>query len=314
MGQGPSTGFHYPTNIPNIYRKDLNISYEVESSLIALVPGVRINLSIVPSLIPSLTIRFPEITFSEIKYGIYEAHRQGYGGDINRCCITGETYYFNDNYILTCNPIQKNPSATRSCDVTLSNYCFNHPTNTHVCQVWLEGYIRSLGYNTLMTQGYEYCKITDNPFCNEFLTLMRQNPDGSQHDRFIDQVRDNTFKCSYPNRQTIRRARGIPLPRVCWDPNCIASPEWKMKYIDYITRGQCNVTSSYVNFQLKDITTIDSLTIEDSESRYKNYGAIYNTKENLYTQALKDVGRGFIDIPDLRHLIYLSLFIILIAL
>lgn len=313
MGGHPSSGFSYPSNIPLNYNKDLLVSYEVISSLAALPIGVDFNLSITAP-ISELSIMFPEIEFTQVRYDLYKARRFVFLGETTRCCITNENFYMVQGSILTCAAALKTPSTNRSCDIVLSDYCFSNPVNTHICKNWLEGYIQDRGYDSFTSQGYQFCSTTDqrsnNKFCDAYLTVMRANPDNTVHDSFIERVRDTTFRCSFPLKTTLAKAKGTNLPRVCWDPQCISSPLWKLKFVDYVTRLNCNVSSSNINFQLSDPNTLKYITYQSDLEQFASFKQIAPS-ENIYTQPLKDVGKIFFDSFSIVAMICLSILICL---
>lgn len=314
MGGAPSTGFGYQSNLPYNYIKDLAVSYEVADTLLALPIGGTYNMSIIPSLIPALQIQFPEFIFMNLGLGLYEATRANYSGDLNRCCISNYSYYLDTNNvsIRSCNPATKTPQDTNVCNISLAAYCFNYPVNTQICQTWLEGYIEINGYDQYTTLGYPYCKDYTNPFCYEYLTLMRANPDSTQMDDFINQVRDQSFRCSFPTQQTLQTAKQTNYPRVCWDPQCIASPLWKLLYIDYVARLNCVVTLSDINFQLGNAQLINDVVLVNSNTT--NFTTLsYGPNQNIYTKPLQAIGKGFNDFFSIGQFLFFGVFVILIS-
>lgn len=318
MGGAPSTGFSYQTNIPKRYDKDLIVTYEVVSSLVALKIGEEFNLSIVAP-IAQLQQQFPEFEFTQVRYDLYKARRFVYLGPSERCCITNENFFIEQGFIITCPPALKTPSTNRSCDLTLSNYCFQttatpstNSDSTHICKNWFEGYIADRGYDIFTNQGYQYCQTPQqreaNKFCNVYLDVMRRNPDSSLHDKFLDRIRDGSFRCSYPLQQTLERAKRTNLPRVCWDPQCIASSLWKLKFIDYVTRLNCPVNLSYINFSIENSNTLRYITVDNTETETLQFKSI-KPEENVYTQPLKDVGKIFFDSFSIVTMIFLTIII-----
>lgn len=307
MGGAPSSGFSYPNNIPSIYNKDLAISYEVISSLLSRDIGQSYNLGLaLPNqTIQDLQILFPEFTFTNIRYNLFKATRFTYLGSPSVCCVNTENYYlFNGSYI-TCPRSMK--IVDRVCDATLSSYCFltNVPNKlTHVCRKWLDDYIKLRGFDVFTISGYQYCdtpdKRTANKFCDIYLTVMRSNPDSSFHDLWLKRER---FSCDSSLRQS---KQSSTIPRVCWDPKCVNSPLWQLKYSDYITRLNCQVSSSDINYSVSDINT----------SRYiKTFNStVINTitdKGNVYKPYLQRIGRLFIDFMSVTSLVFISVLVVI---
>ena len=256
----------------------------------------------------------PEFTFTQERYDLYTVRRSLYLGDSSRCCITGEDYYTLSGYYITCPPALKKPSTTRSCDLVLSQYCFGTPVNTSVCKTWLQGYIQARGYDQFTLLGYEYCKTQAqrdaNKFCEVYLTLMRDNPDKTVHDAFLDSIRDTTFRCSYPLKKAQTLSKSTNLPRVCWDPNCINSPSWKLKYVDYIARQNCTVVYSNVTYTVSDPNTLNYVKVQSDATQLAEFRQVLEN-QNIYTKPLKEVGRGFLDIFPLVGLIAISILIVI---
>lgn len=309
MGARPSTTFSYDTNIPIIYNKDLVVSYEVLSSILALGIGQSYNLGFTAP-ISSLQAILPEFVFNKVQYDLYTVTRSLYLGDSQRCCISGENVFTVSGVYITCPPALKTPGATRSCDLVLSNYCFATPVSTNICTDWFKGYVQARGYDAFTILGYDHCRTeaqrSVNPFCAMYLNIMRENPDTTVHDNFLDQIRDSTFRCSYPLQKTQVLAKSTNLPRVCWDPNCISTPSWKMKSIDYLTRYNCNVISSNITFNVEDPSTLNNITVQTNATQLAEFRQVLQD-QNIYTKPLKDVGKGFLDVFPIIALIGLSI-------
>lgn len=312
MGGRPTSGFSYENNIPLIYNYDLSVGYEVISSILALEIGQELNIGITAP-VEYLQQVLPEFTFNHIRYNLYKVSRFMYLGFSDRCCITNEDFFNTSGYFISCPPALKKPGTTRSCDVTLSSYCFANPVNTHICRNWFEGYVRDRGYDIFTNQGYQYCKTesqrNSNKFCDAYLTIMRANPDSTIHDKFIDSVRDNTFRCSYPLRKTQQLARNATLPRVCWDPNCIHSSLWKLKYEDYLKRLSCTVTVSNVNYTVTNPDTLNNIIVQSESSDIVNFIHVLQN-QNIYTKPLQELGKSFLDVFQLTTLLGISILIL----
>ena len=308
----------YPSNISTRYDKDISISYETIETIIGLRPGGQAyNLSIIPNLISGLKFKFPEHQFLDQSNNLYKIQRSTYLGELSYCCTHKDIYYDSNGKYYTCDPTTKIPGINRNCDYSVSNYCFSslvydESSKLPICTQWLDGYIRSKGYDNLISYGYNFCTNYDTPFCNHYLTTMRNNPNPSLHDAFIEKIKDNTFRCSYPLDITLERAKTINIERVCWDPKCIASPLWKLKYSDYVKRLNCNLIQTSINVVLSDAKFISALTINDDGIELPKPADV-NQGENIYTNPLKQVGRIQIDFLSVRHLLGLSILCMLIA-
>jgi len=314
MGGGGSSPKGYPVRFNLNYIKDLSISFETFETILGLRPGETYNLSFIGSEIPLLKSIFPEHSFNDLENNLYTVQRDTYYGDNAYCCLNEDIYYKYDGKFYTCNPVTKLPGNTRSCDSSLYNYCFGANPNLTICNAWLDGYIREVGYDSKIIEAYNYCTLFDKPFCNRYLTVMRNNPDPNIHDAFIEQYKDSTFKCSYPLNITLKRAQHINEERICWDPNCIASPLWKLKYADYIKRLNCKIVQTEINLTLTDPTFINAITITDDPVAKQNNYIPIAASENIYTSPLKKVGRIEIDFLSVKHLLIITGFIMLISL
>lgn len=311
MGNGTTQFAYGPINVPQYFDERISVRYQVVSSILGLQSGESINIGYTAP-ISSLENILPEFRFFQVHANLYRAQRMSYLGTRSRCCITSEDVYVDSGKYITCNPAYKKPGYTRACDVDLANYCFGSPVNTGICKEWFRGYVADRGYDNYTNAAYQYCETavqrSNNKFCEDFLDIMRENPDNQLHDQFIDRVRDQTFKCSYPKQQTLTRAKTTTLPRVCWDPNCITGSAWKLKYIDYITRLNCKVSTNSINFTLNEQQSLKSVSIQNTT--YRTTGGDINDGENIYTKPLKNLGVGYLDIFSIKGLIIISLLII----
>ena len=263
---------------------------------------------------------FPEFVFS-ISYSIVTARRSSYNGDTTKCCLSRITAYTVNEVVFTCTPTSRLTDSTRECDFALSNYCLNNPSDSSLCKTWFTGLVRQTGYNNFyVNQMYSICYNNfESPFCYEFLTIMRNNPDATQYDNFLKAISKNypnDFRCSFPSPVTLNKAKKISYPRQCWDSNCINTLSWKLLYYDYVIKQNCKVSNSSINFTITPIDkpkSINSIQVENSNDIPNLTTIVYENNQNIYTQSLKTFNKGYLDFWDLKQFVFvglLSLFVI----